>query len=44
MAYRFIADEITTLEQAAGFEKIMIQNPNGHYFLEAPEIPAVICE
>ena len=44
MSSRFIADEITDLDKAAGFEKKSIENPNGYYFLEAPEIPAVICE
>lgn len=44
MGSRFIADEITNLDKAAGFEEKTIKNPNGHYYLESPEIPSVICE
>lgn len=44
MSFRFIADEINDSDRAAGFAEKNIENPKGHYFLEQPEIPAVICE
>ena len=44
MSSQFIADEITKNDEVAGFEEKSIDNPNGHYYLEDPQIPAVICE
>ncbi|BBO80450.1 hypothetical protein DSCO28_10160 [Desulfosarcina ovata subsp. sediminis] len=44
MSSKFIADEISEDDSTAGFEEKSIDNPNGHYCLESPQIPAVICE
>jgi hypothetical protein len=38
-----IPNDITELEQQAGFQIISIENPEGHYAFSTQMIPAVVC-